>query len=179
MPTKKTNLGNTEIPPIPQKTEEKSSTGSVGFFDDDVNANTENDADDDLPLQAPKLTKKDESKPRVKRPQTEAQKAATAKMKAALAAKNAQRKAEKEALEAEHKRAMEEKVLKKAISIKKKQIKQESALDVISDDETPIEEIIPLVKKRSAPAPAVRQTAPTYYAPPAPPAPVKPRIIFM
>lgn len=178
MPTKKTILGNTEIPPIPPKTEEKSDTESAGFFDDDVNAN---ENDDEMPLQAPKLTKQKE---RVKRPQTEAQKAATAKMKAALAAKNAQRKAEKEALDAQHKRAMEEKVLKKAISIKKKQIKQESALDVISDDETPIEEIIPLVKKRSAPAPSQRQSsarqpAPTYYAPPPPPTPVKPRIIFM
>ncbi len=178
MPTKKTNLGVTEIPQIPTKTEEKSVTDTGGFFDDDVNASTENDLDDEMPLQAPKLSKKNEPKPRVKRPQTEAQKAATAKMKAALAAKNAQRKAEKEALEAEHKRAMEEKVLKKAISIKKKQIKQESALDVISDDDTPIEEIVPLVKKRPAPAPASRP-APTYYAPPPPPAPVKPRIIFM
>jgi hypothetical protein len=169
MPAKKTNLGNTELANSPPKTEEIATTA---FFDDDVNANTENDAEDEMPLQAPKLTK-------VKRPQTEAQKAATAKMKAGKAIADAKRKAEKEALEAEHKRAMEKKVLQKAISIKKKQIKQQSTLDVISDDDTPIEEIIPLVKKRTAPAPSQRQTAPTYYAPPAPPAPVKPRIIFM
>jgi hypothetical protein len=38
-------------------------------------------------------------------------------------------------------KALEEKVVKKAISIKKKQIKKQSALDEISDDDTPIEKI--------------------------------------
>jgi len=39
------------------------------------------------------------------------------------------------------KKEMEEKILKKAISIKKKQIKKAYTIDDISDDETPIEEI--------------------------------------
>lgn len=39
------------------------------------------------------------------------------------------------------KKQLEEKVVKKAISIKKKQIKKQSALDEISDDDTPIEKI--------------------------------------
>ena len=37
------------------------------------------------------------------------------------------------------KNLLEEKVVAKAISIKKKQIKKQSALDEISDDDTPIE----------------------------------------
>lgn len=41
----------------------------------------------------------------------------------------------------EKKRLLEEKILSKALSIKKKQIKKGYYLDSISDDETPIEEI--------------------------------------
>jgi hypothetical protein len=44
-------------------------------------------------------------------------------------------------LAAFEKAALEEKVVKKAISIKKKQIKKQSALDEISDDDTPIEKV--------------------------------------
>jgi hypothetical protein len=43
-------------------------------------------------------------------------------------------------------KALEEKVVKKAISIKKKQIKKQSALDEISDDDTPIEKIKEVAK---------------------------------
>ena len=49
------------------------------------------------------------------------------------------------------KKALEEKVVKKAISIKKKQIKKQLALDEISDDDTPIEKIKEVVKKTIAP----------------------------
>ena len=44
------------------------------------------------------------------------------------------------------KKALEEKVVKKAISIKKKQIKKQLALDEISDDDTPIEKIKEVAK---------------------------------
>lgn len=177
MPTKPTILGDTANSADSLKTE----NNAIGeFFEDDINSMTENDADDDeMPLQAPKLTKKKEPKPREKRPQTEAQKAATAKMRQKLQEKWEKTRAEKAAAEEQLKKAMEEKVLKKAISIKKKQIKQEKALDVISDDDTPMEEIVPIIKRRTATAPAPVQRQQTYYAPPPPPAPVKPRIIFM
>lgn len=59
----------------------------------------------------------------------------TKKKKAAERAEHARQLAELE------KKALEEKVVKKAISIKKKQIKKQSALDEISDDDTPIEKI--------------------------------------
>ncbi len=117
--------------------------------------------DDAIPIQAAKPVKVDG---RIKKPQTEAQKAATAKMKAALAAKWEKTRAEKVAAQQEHKKIVEEKVVKKAISIKKKQIKQQLALDEISSDDEPMEEIIPKMRKAVA-----RQ----------PPAPQGPRIIFM
>lgn len=59
----------------------------------------------------------------------------TKKKKAAERAEAARQLAELE------KKQLEEKVVKKAISIKKKQIKKQSALDEISDDDTPIEKV--------------------------------------
>ena len=44
------------------------------------------------------------------------------------------------------KKELEEKVVKKAISIKKKQIKKQAVLDEISDDDTPMEKIKPKPK---------------------------------
>ena len=43
--------------------------------------------------------------------------------------------------------ALEEKLISKAISIKKKQIKKQVILDEISDDETPIEKVKEMAKK--------------------------------
>jgi len=74
-----------------------------------------------------------------KKPRTEAQIKAFAtclekkKEKAKLRAEEAKRLAEYD------KKALEEKVVAKAISIKKKQIKKQIVLDEISDDDTPIE----------------------------------------
>lgn len=53
------------------------------------------------------------------------------------------------------KKALEEKIVQKAISIKKKEIKKSLVLDEISDDETPIEEIKMAVKAKKA---VVQQT---------------------
>ena len=50
----------------------------------------------------------------------------------------------------EHKKAVEERVIKKALSIKKRQIKEQLALDEISSDDEPIEEIVPKMKKAIA-----------------------------
>jgi hypothetical protein len=60
--------------------------------------------------------------------------------------KAAERAAEAKRLAEYDKKALEEKVVKKAISIKKKQIKKQSALDEISDDDEPIEKIKEHVK---------------------------------
>ncbi len=52
------------------------------------------------------------------------------------------------------KKQLEEKIVQKAISIKKKEIKKSLVLDEISDDETPIEEIKTAVKaKKQQPPP--------------------------
>lgn len=45
---------------------------------------------------------------------------------------------------------LEEKIVKKAVAIKKKQIKKQIALDDISDDDTPLEEIKKIVKQLPA-----------------------------
>ena len=55
---------------------------------------------------------------------------------------NRKARAEQKAIEEEqYKKEMEEKIVKKAISIKKKQILKQKVLDEISDEETPVEEI--------------------------------------
>jgi hypothetical protein len=60
--------------------------------------------------------------------------------------KAAERAAEAKRLAEYDRKALEEKVVKKAISIKKKQIKKQSALDEISDDDTPIEKVKEVAK---------------------------------
>jgi hypothetical protein len=48
----------------------------------------------------------------------------------------------------EYRKSLEDRVLKKAISIKKKEIKRQAVLEDISDDETPIEKIKEISRKR-------------------------------
>lgn len=76
------------------------------------------------------------------------------------------------ALIEEYKQKTETKIVSKALSIKKKEIKKQAVLDEISDDDTPMEEIKKIVKKiPSKPAPIQRQTnaplpQPQYQPPP-------------
>jgi hypothetical protein len=65
------------------------------------------------------------------------------RMAAAIAAENA--------IKEEHRAATEEKIVKKAISIKKREIMKQKVIDTISDDETPIEQVRETVKKARAP----------------------------
>jgi hypothetical protein len=78
----------------------------------------------------------EESKPlgKEKKPRSEKQIEAFKKASAIRDANRAKRKEET-------KKVIEEKVLQKAVSIKKRQIKKMQVLDEISDDETPMEEI--------------------------------------
>ena len=76
------------------------------------------------------------------------------KLKAKNSERTAKKKLEADAIESEiqsrlsqYKEGLEQKIVKKAISIKKKQIKKEAALDEISDDETPMEKIKQIAKK--------------------------------
>lgn len=100
-----------------------------------------------------------------------------------LALRNEEKKAQRLLEEAERKRQLEEKVVSKAISIKKKQLKHEIALDDISDDDTPIEEIKQKVvaKKQAQSTPRAQPTpreAPIN-AVPTIPVKAKPSFIFM
>ena len=76
--------------------------------------------------------------------------------------KQIQKRLEQEAMEEEvqkrlsqYKEGLEQKIVKKAISIKKKQIIKEAALDEISDDETPMEKIKQIAKKKKQLIPPV------------------------
>lgn len=103
-----------------------------------------------------------EKKKRIVPPRTEAQKAVLAegrkKGRDMLNLKNAQANAEKEAMRkrlddqekelVQHReREFEEKLIKKAVAVKKKQIKRNAVLDQVSDDETPMEKVRELQKK--------------------------------
>lgn len=65
------------------------------------------------------------------------------------------------------KKLLEDKIVKKAISIKKKEMKKSYALDDISDDETPIEEIKSNMKAKVIQKPVI-QTQQPVKPPPAP-----------
>ena len=66
--------------------------------------------------------------------------------------------AEKKA--AEDKLKLEQKIVKKAISIKKKELKRQAALDAVSDDETPIEKIKEVVRNPPLPQQPPVRTSP-------------------
>ena len=94
----------------------------------------------------------EEEKPvtKTKPKRTEAQRLAFERCKAKRE-ENAKKRADdaKKLLEYE-KKALEEKLIAKAVSIKKKQIKKQIVLDEISDDDTPIETIKEMAKKNKA-----------------------------
>lgn len=134
------------------------------------------------PVPKPEPVYKPRTQPPVKKERTEAQKEATRRMLEARDAKRAERgsvKAVKEDLKAVRDAEIEklkeqavkdyqDSLVRKAISIKKKQIKKQVELDEISDDETPIEEIRKIVKK-----------APVKPSVPMKAVPQKPQITFL
>lgn len=60
------------------------------------------------------------------------------------------RKQEIAELERQAKEELDKKIVSKAISIKKKLIKQNAELDAVSDDDTPLEEVMKIAKKKPA-----------------------------
>ena len=80
-------------------------------------------------------------------PKTPAQLEAFQKAVATRDANAKRRKDETEKMLAQSKKETEDKVVKKAIAIKKKQIKAQLALEEISDDDEPIEVVKQKVKK--------------------------------
>tara|TARA_R110002167_G_scaffold120911_1_gene298966 strand:- start:26 stop:544 length:519 start_codon:yes stop_codon:yes gene_type:complete len=75
---------------------------------------------------------------------------------------------------------VEDKLVKKAIAVKKKQIKQQAILDEISDDDTPLEEVEKIATRSVTKTKLKREVAKDFPAPP-PPAqePVTPKYYFL
>ena len=90
---------------------------------------------------------------KVKPPRTPAQIAAFKKVLAKRDENRVQRLVDKKLKEKSDKEELEAKLIKKAVSLKKKQIKKQAVLDDISDDDTPIETIRKLVPKKVEPIP--------------------------
>lgn len=79
---------------------------------------------------------------------TEKQLEAWQKVVEIRAQKRLERKAQKEQAEAEAQKELEDRILKKALSIKKRQIKALHEIDKIKDDETPIEDIRQIIAQQ-------------------------------
>ena len=112
------------------------------------------------PVKKPIYKKKEPAEPKPKRERTEAQKKAWERCLASRQKNREDRKKiqdEDAKLLAEYKKQLakkaETKVVKKAVGIKKKAIVREQDLDEISEDETPIEVVKEIIKKRRQPAP--------------------------
>jgi len=91
--------------------------------------------------------KKKMSEPKPKRERTDGQKRALEKARANAKHNAALRLQEKLKIAEEQNKKYEEEVLKKAISIKKREIKEKAKLKAIPDDDTPIEKIKEISKK--------------------------------
>ena len=89
----------------------------------------------------------EEVKPKQKTPRTKAQILAFERCKAKRVENAKKRLDDAKRLMEFEKKALEEKVISKAVSIKKKQIKKQVILDEISDDDTPIEKVKEMAKK--------------------------------
>ena len=99
---------------------------------------------------------------RAKKPRTEAQMKAFEKAKENARINAEKRKEEREAKAKEEQKIIEEKLVKKAIALKKKQIKEQAILDKIPDDDTPLPEIQKIVKELPAKfKKSVKQDLPT------------------
>ena len=158
-----------ELKQMPKQIEQKSELKQMPKQERHEGVGSSRDAPQDEIIKETPAQKK-------KRIQSEAQKLNTQKMREKLKEAQERKKQEKAEREAMERAILDEKIVKKALSIKKKQIKKEKVLDEISDDETPMEEIVPLIKGSMAPRtqekikPKVQQMVP----PPAP-IPVQPK----
>jgi hypothetical protein len=128
----------------------------------------------DEPLQADKKATK-EKKPRTKKQIEAFEKARETRERNALARK--QMRDEEAKIQ---QKEVEDKLVKKAIALKKKQIKQQAILDSISDDETPLEEVEKIATRSVTKTRLKREVTKDFPAPP-PPAeePVTPKYYFL
>ena len=102
------------------------------------------ESDDDDEVQAAKKDKNvayNETEVKQKKPRSEKQIIAFQKARETARVNAENRKIVAEMRAKEEQERLEQRIVKKAISIKKKEIKKQAALDNISDDDTPIAEI--------------------------------------
>jgi hypothetical protein len=101
-----------------------------------------------------------------KKPRTAKQIEAFEKARKIRDEKRAERKEVKQKVETEYKQQKEEKIVKKALAIKKKQILADKVLDEVSDDDDiPIEVVKKIMKKypsKSAPPKQEQKAQPVY-----------------
>lgn len=93
-----------------------------------------------------------------KKPRSEAQLKVFERAKETARINAEKRKAEREVAAEQERKLLEEKLVKKAISVKKKQIKAQAVLDEISDDDTDMVEIEKIAKKLPGKKAAVSAT---------------------
>jgi hypothetical protein len=141
--------------------------GKADFDNRDAIDNTHESDDEIEAPKKPKPEKIDRRRKEIRGEPTEKQKAAWAKALATRDANRRKRAEERQKQEEEHKKTIEEKVVKKALAVKKKQIMKEAVLDVISDDDTPLEVVKEAVAKKRAPAHKVIERI-VYKEPPSP-----------
>jgi predicted carbohydrate-binding protein with CBM5 and CBM33 domain len=108
------------------------------------------DIEEDIKVSDDEIETKPKREYKPRPPKTQAQLDAFKKAILARDANAKRRREEAEKMLAESKKETEEKVVKKAIAIKKKQIKAQLALEELSDDDEPIEVVKEKVKKSVA-----------------------------
>ena len=116
----------------------------------DISSDDDDDDPNDTQLQKPKVRGKPGPKPDKQYTRTEKQKEVTNRMREKLKNFHEEQRKEKEEKQAAEKKRKEEKILAKAISIKKKQIKKEAILDEVSDDDSDIEEIKEIIRRKKS-----------------------------
>lgn len=126
---------------------------SKNLTSSDIKQELKNEENEDLEVLLPKEEEQDDpiekivAKPKVKKERTEKQKEIFEKARLTRLANIELKKQLKEQEELEAKKKKEELIIKKAVAIKKKEIKQRAILEEISDDETPVEKIKEIKKK--------------------------------
>ena len=104
-----------------------------------------------------------QQKPKTKRPLTDKQRETLIKGRERRDAIRKERMEEKARQDAEYQKQLEEKIIKKAIQLKKKQIKQQKVIEPDSESEEMPPP--PTLRRR----PTIRAKVPTYHEPPPPP----------
>lgn len=142
----------------------------LAILEEENSVKSQSDAEE-TPLLKPKTAKKVvEKKPREKKPRSEKQIEATKKMREAYLIKAGKMKVEKEEQSIIKRKEKEDLILKKAVAIKKRELKEKAVIEEISDDDLPPEKV-KIIKQKIEQKKKVlaKQPAPEKPLPPAKP----------